>query len=527
MAINLYTRRQFIESVGAGLVGATALQGAAFGKPRGSSKPNILVIMSDEHNAGVMGCAGNKIVRTPNLDALGARGVVFENCYCNSPLCVPSRLSFTSGKYVSRVSAWNNNCWLPSADYPSLPRILNSAGYETFLCGKMHYDRTCRYGFTEIGGNMNQSVMMGTGARRAADDLTPLPGISERFQDFHTGDTSSIMEHDRRVTAGTLEFLKSRKKTEAPFMLLAGYLAPHFPLIAPQKYWENYEGKIPLPVIPEGFLDAMPLNYRHLRIAFNLEDAPEDVVRKGRELYYGLVQWADDEFGKVLSCLAGSEAADNTVVIYTADHGENMGEHGLWWKNCLYDSAAHVPLIVSWPARWEGGQRRTQVCSLVDVVQTIAELGSGKTPKDWNGDSMVQWLDDPKTKWKDRAVSEYYGHNIASGYAMIRIGPLKYVYHMPPDKDHPPERELYDLAQDPGEFHNLAAKPENAERVAEMHASLRHELGEDPDKIEQRCRADFARGYARDDGKRRKIPKAKMKPRDAHTQYTGVDGSRA
>ena len=101
--------------------------------------PNILVIMSDEHNASVLGCYGNKVIRTPNLDGLASRGVVFESCYCNSPLCVPSRLSFTAGKYVSRVGAWNNNCRLP-ADSPSLPRVLNAVGYESFLCGKMHYD---------------------------------------------------------------------------------------------------------------------------------------------------------------------------------------------------------------------------------------------------------------------------------------------------------------------------------------------------------------------------------------------------
>jgi choline-sulfatase len=525
MGSERYTRRQFIETIGAELTAAALLPSTAFGTPRESSKPNVLVIMSDEHNAGVMGCAANKIVRTPNLDALASRGVVFENCYCNSPLCVPSRLSFTSGKYASRVGAWSNNCWLPSPDYPSLPRILKSAGYETFLCGKMHYDNTCRYGFTEIGGNMNQSVMTGATPRRAADDLRPSPGISERFKDFRTGDTSSIMEHDRRVTAGTLEFLKNRKKDEAPFMLLAGYLAPHFPLTVPQKYWEAYQGKVPLPVIPQGFLDTLPLNYKHLRLGFNIEDVPEDLVRKGRELYCGLVQWADEQFGQVLTCLANSEIADNTAIIYTADHGENMGEHGLWWKNCLYDSAARVPLIVSWPARWKGGQRRIQTCSLVDVVQTIAELGGAKTPHDWNGDSMVCWLDDGKATWKDRAVSEYYAHNIASGYAMLRTGSFKYVYHTPPDETHPAQRELYDLGKDPGEFHNLSTKPELADRIAAMHASLIDELREDPDKTEKRCRADFARGYARADGKTEKGRKSNRKPRNAGSKTAETDSS--
>jgi choline-sulfatase len=139
------------------------------------------------------------------------------------------------------------------------------------------------------------------------------------------------------------------------------------------------------------------------------------------------------------------------------------------------------------------------------VARTVVALGGGKTPKDWNGDSMVNWLDHPDARWKDRAVSEYYGHNIASGYAMIRLGPFKYVYHTAPDADHAAERELYDLAADPGELHNLAMKPDHAERVASMHAALVKELGEEPDTTEQRCRADYAKGYDRknEDGSRK------------------------
>ena len=363
------------------------------------SQPNILVIMSDEHNASVLGCYGNKVIRTPNLDGLASKGVVFENCYCNSPLCVPSRLSFTAGKYVSRVGAWNNNCRLP-ADSPSLPRLLNAVGYESFLCGKMHYDATCRYGFTEIGGNMNKSTMTGLGNRRPADKLNSALGYSARFEDFHTGDTSSNMKHDVAVTTGVLEFLKQRKPGDKPFFLLAGYLTPHFPLIVPEQYWAHYRDKVPMPVIPEGFLDSLPLNYQHLRVGFHYEHVPPELVKKGRELYYGLTEWMDTEAGKVLTALGSSAAATNTVVIYTADHGENMGEHGLWWKNAVYDQATHVPLIVSWPARWAGGQRRAGACSLVDVVQTVAQLGGAKARPDWNGDSLVPWLDHPDTAGK-------------------------------------------------------------------------------------------------------------------------------
>jgi choline-sulfatase len=258
-----------------------------------------------------------------------------------------------------------------------------------------------------------------------------------------------------------------------------------------------------MPRIPDGHLESLPLNYKHLRIAFNVEDVPDDIVKKGRELYYGLTQWVDEEIGKVLKALESSGAAENTVVIYTTDHGENMGEHGLWWKNCLYEHASRVPLIVSWPARWTGGQRRTEACSLVDVVQTIAELGGAQCPADWNGVSMLPWLDDSRTTRKDLAVSEYYGHNIASGFAMIRMGSYKYVYHTPPDEGHPAERELYNLLEDPGEFNNLATERAHKERINEIHAALVNEIGEEPDETEQRCRADYARGYGRERRPRR------------------------
>ena len=470
-----------------------------------AAKPNILVIMSDEHNANVLGCYGNKIIRTPNLDKLAARGVVFQSCYCASPLCVPSRQAFTAGKYISRISAWNNDVRMP-ADSPSLPRALNAVGYESFLCGKMHYDADCRYGFTDIGGNMNKAHMTGLGGRRPADKLAHAPGYSARFKDFHTGDTSSPMKHDLAVTAGVLDFLKQRKAGDKPFFLLAGYLTPHFPLIVPEQYYAHYKDKVPMPVIPAGFMDTLPLNYQHLRVGFHYEDVPPDLVKKGRELYYGLTEWMDNEAGKVLSALAASVAASNTVVIYTADHGENMGEHGLWWKNCLYEQAARVPLIVSWPERWKGGQRRAGACSLLDVVQTIAQVGGARTPSDWDGDSLVPWLDNSNTTWKDRAVSQYYAHDIASGYAMIRSGRYKYVYHTAADDKHPAQIELYDLKADPGEFSNLASQAEHKALIKELHAALVKELGEDPEATEKRAREELAKGYG-NSGKAKKKKK--------------------
>ena len=491
-------RREFLRAAlaGAACVASGGGMAPAAASPSRKDRPNVLLILSDEHNASVTGCYGNRIVRTPHLDGLAARGVTFDSAYTNSPLCVPSRLALTAGKYVSRTGAWNNDCWLPGDDYPSLPRIMTAAGYEAVLCGKMHYDRSHRYGFTEIGGNMNNSFMTGRGGRRPADNLASA-GLSARFAEFRVAERAAHEAHDTRVTAGVAEFLAGRKTTDKPFFLLAGYLAPHFPLVVPRAYYEPYRGKVPMPHIPPGHLDKLPLNYKHLRAGFQLVDVPEETVRFGRELYYGLTQWIDREIGKLLAALAESRVADNTVVIYTADHGENMGEHGLWWKNCMYEHAARVPLVVRWPARWAGGQRRTGACSLVDVVQTIAELGGARVPEDWNGRSLCGYLDDAQSTSRDLAVSEYYAHNIASGFAMIRRGRHKYVYHTPPDDRHPAQRELYDLAADPGELANLAERPEHRPTLQRLHAELVKELGQHPDEIEQRCRADYAKGYGR------------------------------
>lgn len=482
------SRRAFL---GSALAPAVCLRAA------GRRPPNILVIMSDEHNRSIAGCYGNRLARTPNLDWLADRGIVFEDAYTNSPLCVPSRSSFTAGKYIHRVSVWNNSCELPAADIASLPRILNAAGYESFLCGKQHYAHDRRYGFIEIGGNMNNSVKDGRGERRRADDTTVNYQAAEsRFKDFHAGEDSSVMSHDRRVTAGVLEFLSRRGRSDKPFFLFAGYLAPHFPLIAPQSYWDHYRGKVPMPVIPEGFFDTMPLNYQHLRRGFGLVNVDPEIVRRGRELYYALTEWVDAQIGQVLEALRRSPFASDTVIVYTTDHGENMGEHGLWWKNCMYEQAAHVPLIVSWPERWKGGQRRRGACSLLDLVQTLAEIGGARTPEDWNGHSMVRWMDDPAAKWKDLALSQYYAHNIASGFAMLRTGEWKYVYHSPPDERYPAERELYNLKTDPDELRNLARDAAHQPRLERLHALLLKELGEHPDDTERRCRAELAKGYS-------------------------------
>ena len=462
-------------------------------------RPNILFIMSDEHDPAVTGCYGDRVVQTPHLDRLAAEGVTFDACYTPSPLCVPARQSFTCGKYVSRCGIWNNSFALPD-DCPSLPRTLIAAGYQPYLNGKMHYPKERRYGFIDADPRSNPHRMTGTGERRdpASTDrgVKSWEGRRKLFYCADETDAAGHMGHDVNHTRLAKEFLQQRSSSDAPFFMQLGYLSPHFPLIVPQKYYDAVKGRVPMPHLPENWFQKLPTNYKHLINAFGIPLNDPDSVRLGRELYWALTGWIDDQIGQVLRTLRESSVADNTIVIYTSDHGENKGDHGMWWKNNMYEHSSRVPLIVHWPERFKGGQRRSGVCSLLDVVKTVAEISGGSTPGDWNGDSMLSYLDNPSTKWKDMAVSEYYGHNIASGFAMIRQGAWKYTYHCRMNEEFGPERELYNLNTDPGEWNNLANDPAQRERVGNMHAALVKELGREPDSAEAECRADFARGHA-------------------------------
>jgi len=471
---------------------------------RGDRPPNVVLIMADEQSASVLGCYGDPLVRTPHVDALARQGIRFSSAYCNSPLCVPARLAFATGRYVSRIGAWNNNSWLVDPDQPTVASVLEGAGYDALLCGKMHFDRSRRYGFEELGESKNQGLKTGLGERRAADDLEPGRGYSGRLRNARPGD-SWLLEHDREVTRTVTSFLRERGRDDPPFFLTVGYFAPHFPLVVPERYWRPYRGRVPLPDVPEGHVDALPLNYRHLRIAFNVEDVPDAVTRRARELYYGMVHWLDEQIGRVLDAIENTGLAEDTLVIYTADHGESLGEHGLWWKSSMFEGSVRVPLIVRWPARWptdrRGGELRREACSLVDLLPTLAEVAGAELEGPCDGDSMLAWLDDRAAGWKDLAVSEFYGPKVASGFAMLRRGRHKYVYHTPPDAEHPAERELYDLEADPRELANLARDPDAGSRAAldALHAALVDELGEHPDATEQRCRREHAQVYSRVD----------------------------
>lgn len=455
-------------------------------------RPNILFIMSDEHTASVMGSAGNEIIKTPNLDKLANDGVIFDNCYTPSPICVPARLAITAGKYISNCGAWSNESMLESDDVVSIATLLKDENYDCYLGGKMHYAKGRRYGFNElypywtntnVRNKYNKRIDLTDGKFESSESV-----VSPRFKDFYVGNESRVLDHDLQVTKTCSEVIKNRKKDDKPFFLLAGYLAPHFPLIVPQEYYDMYKDKVSMPNIPEGYVESLPKHYRVMRKAFQTDIVDDDIVKKGRELYYGLVTWFDEQVGNLITVLNDSEIKENTIVIYTSDHGENMGDHGLWWKNSMYDCSVKVPLIISWPEKWCDGERKTEVCSLLDVMQTICTVCGAEVPQEWNGTSMLNLLNNEDDQWKDYAVSEYYAHNIAAGHCMIRKGKYKYVYFNKIDENNGEERQLFNMEDDSEEVKNIVNDVKYEKLVKELHKILVKELGREPKDIEEESR---------------------------------------
>jgi choline-sulfatase len=420
------------------------------------SRPNILVIMTDEHNPAYSSPYGHPFVQTPNIQRLAERGVVFDNAYCNSPLCVPSRASFMTGRYVHRTRVYDNYSSL-SSNEPTWAHRLNSAGYDTALSGKMHFlGEDQLHGFqrrvlSDIHGKL-MSATVDWVSKRGWGTAAHL----HRFAEAGPGNCK-YSDYDDAVTARAVQYLGEPERKSRPWALCVGLITPHYPLIPRQRFWDMYyPHHADLPDIPEGHLESQHPQSKRLREYFNLNNLSADTVRRCRAAYYGLVSFADERIGMVLDALERNGLDDNTLVVYCADHGEMAGEHGLWWKCSFYEGSSRVPFIVSWPKQLGTG-RRERIVSLVDLTRTILEFaGCDVDEQDLDGASLGGVLRGTEADGGGFAFSDYYAHGTNRPGRMLRMGRYKLNYYL----DEPVE--LFDIEADPGEFTDLAGDPAHA-----------------------------------------------------------------
>lgn len=459
-------------------------------------RPNILLIMSDQHGPMFSHTYGHPLVRTPNMDRLAQQGATFDAAYCNAPLCIPSRLSFMTGKYVSQCKGWDNATPLPS-DSLTWPYLLRSAGYEAILSGKMHFiGPDSLHGFTEQlaydphGGAGNdpetaKALHLSPGGRHAIypwrDGLptksSPWEGIFEAAPG-----RAPMIEADDAIEAAALEYLRDPSRKDRPFALCVGFVAPHDPFIVPEPYFSMYyPDNTDLPNNPPGHLDNLPPAAQRQIRNLGFHGYTDDQIRKARAVYYGLVTYLDDKIGRLLDTLEAQGLVDNTLVIYASDHGDSLGEHGLWRKMNFYEQAVRIPLQMSWPGVIPGGLRIPSVVSLVDLTATILDVAGvlpGDLPVDLEGQSLMPLARGETVEWKDEAFAEHFAHGTDRARAMVRRGNWKLCY----SHGEPVELELYNLDEDPGEFTNLADESRYREIQDNLLARIM-ELWGDPDRL--------------------------------------------
>lgn len=432
---------------------------------------NMLFIMSDEHSRRILRCYGNNVVQTPHMDKLAETGTLFENAYTNCPICVPSRASFATGRYVHEIGYWDNA--FPYTGNPeSWGHRLHQSGYRCDSIGKLHYR-----GSDDPNGFDNEilplHVLNGKGDVQGMVRRPPMQRDSTKqlAGDAGAGD-STYLDYDRKIRDATIQWLDEAAKSppEKPWCLFVSFVCPHFPLVAPHEFFDLYKlDDLPLPQLrgPDEFPDHPVV--RKLREVQNYEDHFEDEthVRKAIAAYYGMVSFLDDNIGKVLAALEASPFAERTTVVYTSDHGDNLGARTMWGKSNMYEESVGVPMLVKGPDVPKA-QRVSTPVSLVDGYQTILQ-GVGQplntSEQALPGRSLLELTGGADA---DRTVfSEYHAVASVTGIFMIRFGRFKYVHY----EEYPPQ--LFDLDADPLETRDLADDPTYATTLEEADQRLR------------------------------------------------------
>jgi choline-sulfatase len=458
-------------------------------------QPNVLILMADQMVPSALPFHGHPITQTPAMSWLADNGVVFDNAYTGSPLCSPGRASFMTGLLPSRTHTYDNAAEFAS-EIPTFAHYMRGAGYRTVLSGKMHFCGPDQlHGFEE----------------RLTTDIYPADyGWTPDWDQPHDRphwyhDMSSVVDAGPCIRTNQLDFDDEvafaaerelfghiRSKDERPFCFVVSFSHPHDPFAIPREWWDMYRDEdIPMPEFgyDEATITPHERRLRHV-CAMNGVEISEDQVRAARRAYYGAISYVDNHIGSLINLLRETGRLDDTVVIVTSDHGEMLGERGLWYKMNFFEGSGRVPLVVSYPSRFQAARVSAPVTTM-DLLPTLVGLAkSGDLsgvigPLD--GESLLPLLAGESTD-RDTVVAEYLAEGSIAPIVMIRRGDHKFI-HSPADPD-----QLYDLSVDPLERNNLATD----QAASELLAAFRREVSErwDLPKIDREVRESQQRRIA-------------------------------
>jgi choline-sulfatase len=407
---------------------------------------NVLVLMCDEHNASVLGCYGDPLVKTPTLDSLASQGVRFTAAYCQNPICVPSRVSLVSGRMPCHLDTFGNTPNQKYENITTLADVFVKAGYRAVWFGKEHWGNP-RFMKT---GNSNGNKKA---AKEAIDEsLSRLP------QQSKVSDWPVERNFEHLTADDAIAFLDQNK--DKKFFLGVSFVKPHFPYTIQQKYYDLYKDHVKLPRATEELIHDLPAVSKVERDRYKFATATTQDITRTKAMYYGMVTYVDEEFGRILQKLDSLGLRDKTIILYTADHGEMLGDRGLWYKNSFYDQAARIPFIWSFPKALPSGKVVEAPAMNMDVFPTLCDLCDLPKPSGLEGSSLVPVMDGTNNGQDRYALSENYRDRFAG--RMIRTAKFKYFFYTAG------EEYLYDMQADPGEETNLIKDPAYRKTAEEL-----------------------------------------------------------
>jgi choline-sulfatase len=433
------------------------------------TQPHILLVIADQLAASALSAYGNEVVHAPNLGRLADEGVVFERALCASPLCAPSRASLMTGLLPSRTGAFDNAGELPAA-VPTFAHHLRGAGYRTVLAGKMHFIGPDQlHGFEERPVPDVYPAGLDWVADWRLEDDERLPWYHDLGSVLRAGPVRATLQlaYDEEVASeARCAIAETARNPSRPLLLVASFTHPHDPYEVPAEYWERYDGvEIDAPAFGDP-PDPIDPPTRRLRTMLESDRTPiaQDRVLAARRGYYGAISLVDDHVGSLLAALAENGLADDTIVVVTSDHGDMLGERGLWYKMAPFEGSVRVPLIVHAPGRF-AARRVTGPVSLLDLAPTLVELAEGTRLLGLDGVSVAEALSSGGVPDRDLPV-EYLAEGVRAPQVTLVRGDLKLVRGLgEPDL-------VYDVACDPWERDNLAGDPGRRDEVASLAAAV-------------------------------------------------------
>lgn len=428
---------------------------------------NVLLIVSDDLKASVLGCYGDPHCETPNIDALARQSVVFDRAYCQGTWCAPSRQSFMYSRYRGEGKVTLGEHFIRQGWYSArvgkifhmrVPGdiIAGTDGQDVAACWTERFNSPGLEAHTPGDyACLNLDIFTTELEGRQSTRMPHRAFVTVKYE----GDGSDQPDHKSATKA--IELLRERQKES--FFLAVGFVRPHYPMVAPRQYFDPYpHQQIELPEVPEGDLeDIPPLGISGSRSAKNGLDKYPDNQRRMWSAYYATVTFMDEQVGRILDELDRLGLRETTVIAFTSDHGYHLGEHTFWQKHNLHEEVVRVPLMISAPSYQPG--RTDSIVELVDIYPTLVDLAGSEPDRSVQGKSLVPILEDHEASVRDGALSFTRGAGLRTDrWAFMRYNDGK--------------TELYDMQTDPQQFNNLSGDPQHAEQVAKLEERLQQRL---------------------------------------------------